>query len=277
MGIRTEVEPYESTVLGANEVNALGMASAYATLAASGTYRAPVAITKITSASGDLLYEDETLEQTVLEPQVAYLVTSALQGVIERGTGTGAQIGRPAAGKTGTAQEYRDAWFAGYTPNLATAVWVGYPEGSIEMKSSCSGSSQLCRPTRLLSGGSGVTGGSFPAAIWRAFMSVALEGLASLGFSSPGGFVTITIDDRCGLLAGPLTPPSHRVQATVLPGTEPKKVCKIAVSTSKKRSSSSKKPGSRSRSSNKRPVAGPSGACSPSPPRPARERSRRAR
>jgi penicillin-binding protein 1A len=228
MGIRTEVEPYESTVLGANEVNPLGMASAYATLASGGIYRPPVAITKITSADGKVLYEDDTVEQKVLEPQEAYLVTTTLEQVIQRGTGTGAAISRPAAGKTGTAQEYRDAWFAGYTPNLATAVWVGYPEGQIEMKSSCSGATSLCRPTRLLSGGTGVTGGSFPAAIWRTFMNVALQGLEVLGFTSPGGFVTVTIDDRCGKLANEFTPPKNRQSAQFISGTEPTESCRIA-------------------------------------------------
>ncbi|MFP5297634.1 MAG: transglycosylase domain-containing protein [Actinomycetota bacterium] len=227
MGIRTEVEPYESTVLGANEVNPLGMASAYATLAAGGIYRPPVAISKIVAPDGEVLFQHEPEEQKILEPQVAYLVTAALEQVIERGTGINAQIGRPAAGKTGTAQEYRDAWFAGYTPNLATAVWVGYPEGQIEMKASCAGSYQPCRPTRLMSGGSGVTGGSFPAAIWAAFMEIALIGLPIEGFQSPGGFITVTIDTRCGKLANRFTPDEHRTQAQFIEGTEPKESCRV--------------------------------------------------
>lgn len=234
MGIRTEVEPYESTVLGANEVNPLGMASAYATLAAGGIYRPPFAVSKIVAADGKVLYQHEKEEEVrVLEPQVAYLVTAALEPVIERGTGVRAKIGRPAAGKTGTAQEYRDAWFAGYTPNLATAVWVGYPEGQIEMKASCSGSYQPCRPTRLLSPGSGVTGGSFPAAIWAAFMKVALIGLPILDFTSPGGFITVTIDTRCGKLANRFTPEEHRTEAQFIEGTQPKASCRVKNATAK--------------------------------------------
>jgi penicillin-binding protein 1A len=226
MGIRTEVEPFESTVLGANEVNPLGMASAYGTLANKGVYMPPVAITKIVSADGKVLYEhEEPRGEEIIEPQVAYLVTSALEQVIQRGTGTRATIGRPAAGKTGTAQEYRDAWFAGYTPQRATAVWVGYPAGSIEMKASCAGSTQLCRPTRLISG-SGVTGGSFPAIIWQAFMSIALADLPVEGFTSPGGFVTVTIDTRCGKLANDQTPKEDRADAVFIQGTQPKSICK---------------------------------------------------
>lgn len=226
MGIRTEVEPFESTVLGANEVNPLDMASAYGTLAANGEHRPPVAITKIVDSKGKVLYEDATESEEVLEPQVAYLVTSALEQVIQRGTGVRANIGRPAAGKTGTAQEYRDAWFAGYTPQRATAVWVGYPEGSIEMKGSCAGSTQPCRPTRLLSG-SGVTGGSFPAEIWRLFMSVALADDPVLGFASPGGFITVTIDTRNGCLADRFTPDENRAESLFLKGTEPTESCRV--------------------------------------------------
>ena len=174
MGINTPLIATPSMVLGSNPVNPLGMASAYGTFATNGTRHAPVAITRIVdSTTGETIYKDETEPERVLDPGVAYLVTTALEAVIDRGTGVRAQIARPAAGKTGTAQEYRDAWFGGYTPDLAAAVWVGYPEGEIEMKASCAGSSNPCRPTRVLSG-SGVTGGSFPAEIWGDFMERAL-------------------------------------------------------------------------------------------------------
>jgi membrane peptidoglycan carboxypeptidase len=104
----------------------------------------------------------------VLEPAVAYLATDVLRGVISRGTGTAAGIGRPAAGKTGTTQKYRDAWFVGYTPDLVAAVWVGYPESQREMTDVH---------------GRKVTGGSFPAEIWAAFMRKALEGREALDFT----------------------------------------------------------------------------------------------
>ena len=223
MGINTPLAAVPSSVLGANEVNPLGMASAYATFAANGTHRPPVAITKIVDARGKVLYKDETQEEEVLDPAVAYLSTTAMEQIVQRGTGVRARIDRPAAGKTGTAQEYRDAWFGGYTPNLSAAVWVGYPGGQIEMKSSCSGSVQPCRPTRLLSGGQGVTGGSFPAAIWSAFMRNALADEPVQNFQNPGsGLVSVTIDTRTGCLADRFTPKDEQALALFPKGTEPK-------------------------------------------------------
>jgi penicillin-binding protein 1A len=230
MGITTPLcSTCLSTALGSNEVNTLDMASAYGTFASNGTYHPTFGITKIVDAAGKVLYEsgdDESLEpEEAISPAVSYLTTTALEQVLVRGTGTRAQIGRPAAGKTGTAQEYRDAWFGGYTPALAAAVWVGYPEGQIEMKPSCSGLNP-CKPTRTISG-SGVTGGSFPAMIWQAFMLQALSGVAADAFDVPAlGFVTKVIDSRNNCLAGEFTPKEFRVEATFAKGTAPKQECR---------------------------------------------------
>jgi penicillin-binding protein 1A len=219
---------YPSAVLGTNVVNPLDMASAYGTLAANGTHHPPVAITKITTADGELIYKDESEAEEALEPAVAYLATSALEQVIQRGTAAAyGNIGRPAAGKTGTAQEYRDAWFVGYTPDLVAAVWVGYPEGSIEMKPSCSFSEGLCRVTRTISSG-GVTGGSFPTQIWTAFMLRALSGVPASSFTPPrGGTTEVTIDTRTGCLATKLTPGEFKAEATFAAGTEPEESCPV--------------------------------------------------
>lgn len=220
-----------SSALGSNEVNPLDMASAFGTFATNGTHHPPFGITKIVDSAGEILYDakdDPTLEaEEAIAPAVAYLATTALEAVIQRGTGVRAQIGRPAAGKTGTAQEYRDAWFAGYTPDLAAAVWMGYPEGQIEMKPSCSGLNP-CRPTRTISG-SGVTGGSFPAMIWQRFMLQALSGVPADAFDIPAiGFVTRVIDTRHGdCLAGKFTPEEFREEATFAAGTAPKEECRL--------------------------------------------------
>jgi penicillin-binding protein 1A len=234
MGINTPLcESCLSSVLGSNEINPLDMASAFGTLATNGTHHPPVAITRITTADGEVLYEDESESKDVVEPSVAYLATTALEQVIQRGTAARyGNIGRPAAGKTGTAQEYRDAWFIGYTPDLVASVWMGYPEGQIEMKPSCSvtmiGDREVCRPTRSLTG-SGVTGGSYPTQIWAAFMLKALAGVPASSFVQPsGGFVTVAIDTRKpGCLANKLTPPEFRQSATFAAGTEPEKSCRI--------------------------------------------------
>ncbi|MDQ3870105.1 MAG: transglycosylase domain-containing protein [Chloroflexota bacterium] len=210
MGIRTPLLPVPSAVLGANPVNALDMASAYSTLANNGEHHPPVAITRIVdSTTGKTVYEDETRERKVLEPGTAYLEISALQKVITGGTGTAALAylgGRPAAGKTGTAQEYRDAWFAGFTPDLAAAVWVGYPEGSIEMKTACY--TPGCRVTRIQ-----VSGGTWPTQIWGGFMARALAGAPPTPFTVPedAGLISVTIDSRTGCVATESTPDQYKV------------------------------------------------------------------
>lgn len=108
----------------------------------------------------------------VLSRNDAATLSWALQGVVDHGTGTAAMLpGRPVAGKTGTSQEYTNAWFCGFVPQLATCVWVGYPEGNIPMEG--------------VHGFSGVTGGSIPAAIWHDFMTVATSRMTVLGFPDP--------------------------------------------------------------------------------------------
>ncbi|MGH2786560.1 MAG: penicillin-binding protein [Actinomycetota bacterium] len=234
MGIRTNLNPFFSAVLGSNEVNALGMASAFATLSSYGQYRAPVAITKIVNSRGRVIYENKPKATEAIEAGVAYIATTALQRVILEGTGTAAAGylgGRPAAGKTGTAQEYQDAWFAGYTPDLAAAVWVGYPKGQIQMKPSCElrfegvqgGQREVCRPTRVQ-----VTGGSWPTEIWGAFMSRALAGVPVAQFDVPAaGLVAVTIDTRTGCLAASRTPDSHQSTQYFTPGTAPNQTCAV--------------------------------------------------
>jgi penicillin-binding protein 1A len=223
MGINTELEAVPSAVLGANAVNPLGMASAYGTLATGGVHNPPIAISKIEDARGRVVYRAQLEPQEVLNPVSAYLTTSALEQVIQRGTGTAAQIGRPAAGKTGTAQEYRDAWFVGYTPDLVASVWVGYPQGEIEMKTSCAGAEGACIPTRIQ-----VTGGSWPAEIWQNFMSAALAGAPATSFDRPNtGIVTVTIDSKTGCVADQFTPPERRVEASFQAGLAPEETCRV--------------------------------------------------
>ncbi len=170
LGITTPLQDFPSAVLGANDVQPLEMASAYATLANRGVHVDPVFVTSITDADGTILYEAQHHQRRVLDPGVADQVTSVLQQVVERGTGTAAQIGRPVAGKTGTAQAWRDAWFCGYVPQLATAVWVGFPGDQVSM-------TPPLTPIR-------VTGGSYPARAWQRFMSAAVEGSEALPFET---------------------------------------------------------------------------------------------
>ena len=162
LGLSRNLPAVPSIVLGSAEVSPLEMASVYATLAADGIRRPPVFIRRVERPDGTVLLENAPAEERILDPQVARTITDVLRGVVERGTGRRAAIGRPAAGKTGTAQEWRDAWFAGYTPQLAAAVWMGSPNGQESM---------------IGVAGTNVTGGSFPAQIWGQFMAGAMAPL----------------------------------------------------------------------------------------------------
>jgi penicillin-binding protein 1A len=154
---------FPSMGLGSLDVSPLEMASAYATLAAGGIHSKPMAIRKVILPGGK---EDTDAgwgvpkRERVLPDWVAYEVTKILEQNVYAGTGTNAQIGRPVAGKTGTTDNFADAWFCGFVPQLQTTVWVGYPQAQI--------------PMRYVHGIS-VAGGTFPAEIWRRFMSVAME------------------------------------------------------------------------------------------------------
>jgi penicillin-binding protein 1A len=175
MGVQSALKPVDTIGLGVNPVSPLEMASAYATVAAQGVYRPPYAIASVRFADGrtDSSWHAGHGRQ-VIPAAVAGEVSRVLEEVIAHGTGTAANLGRPAAGKTGTTESLADAWFDGYTPSLAAAVWVGYPQARIPMKDVH---------------GIQVFGGTFPARIWRTFMLSALRGDAPAGFAQPSGSV----------------------------------------------------------------------------------------
>jgi 1A family penicillin-binding protein len=173
MGIRSPLAEVCSIGLGTSGVTPLEMTSAFSTLATSGVYVEPTAIERVSAGDGVILQGPlrgvATVGSTAVSSQDAVATTRVLQGVIDHGTGTAASLaGRPAAGKTGTAKDATDAWFCGYVPQLATCVWVGYPNGS--------------RPMRDVAGFSEVYGGTIPALIWHDFMTEATEGMPVVGF-----------------------------------------------------------------------------------------------
>ena len=214
MGIRSNIKPFPSIALGSQSVSPLDMASAYATLANGGKRIDPIAYTKITDASGNVIFEVKPKPVQVIEPWIAYTVTDILKGVIRRGTGTRARIFWPAAGKTGTAQEYRDAWFVGYTPEISCAVWVGYKQAQI--------------PLRNIHGFARVYGGTLPAMIWKKFMTVAMEGRPRDDFPRPKidkNLITVKVCEESGLLATPFCPNVRR--QIFLKGKAPKEFCTI--------------------------------------------------
>jgi penicillin-binding protein 1A len=172
MGIRSDLEPVCSITLGTQSVNPLEMTDAYATLAAHGVHHRPSPLLEVVDPNGDTRTLNGNGEQ-VIDRNDADLATYALETVVTSGTGTNARLpdGRPVAGKTGTNQEYRDAWFCGYTPQLAACVWVGYAEAQT--------------PLENIQGYSAVFGGTIPALIWRDFMSAALAGKPVRPFAEP--------------------------------------------------------------------------------------------
>ena len=147
------VDPGPSIALGAYEVSPLELAAGYQVFQTGGGKTTPYLVSEVRSTRGDVLYTHAPSAPTpVLDPLFATRMVDMLKGVISGGTGTGANIGRPEAGKTGTSQNWRDAWFVGFTPDILTAVWVGNDDGAPMAK---------------------VTGGELPVQIWKRFMTVA--------------------------------------------------------------------------------------------------------
>jgi penicillin-binding protein 1A len=182
MGVRSQLDVHGAYVpsigLGSIAVSPLDLATAYSTLAAGGVHAEPMAIRKVVLADGRNDTEagwGVPKRHRAISEGVAAIVTRILEQNVQSGTGTRAAMGRPAAGKTGTNEEHADAWFAGYTPELATTVWVGYTGGEIPMESVH---------------GISVTGGSFPAEIWRLFMEPALEPIEPEPFPEPSSWPT---------------------------------------------------------------------------------------
>lgn len=211
MGITTPLNPYPAIALGAMEVAPLEMASAYGTLANDGVLNPPIAITKITDASGKILEVAKSQPKPAIGRATSYIVTDILKGVIRGGTGKRANIGRPAAGKTGTTQNYHDAWFVGYTPQLSTAVWVGY--------------SSKQRPMHSVHG-IRVSGGTFPAQIWASFMRLALSGKPRTDFTVPvRGLVQVRLCTESDKIARSFCPETYI--GSFLPKQKPSQLCDI--------------------------------------------------
>ncbi len=164
-------KPVCAITLGSVGFTPLEMTDVYATFASGGIHHAPQAFESVHNAKGKLVPLHSS-GRRVLSANVAAQLTYALQGVVQHGTGTAAALGaRPVAGKTGTAENFQDAWFCGYVPQLATCVWVGYPRGEI--------------PLLNVEGVGQVAGGTLPAEIWRDFMGPAVANLPVKDFPTP--------------------------------------------------------------------------------------------
>ncbi len=199
VGIHSTMPDNLTLALGTGEVFQLEIANAYATFAKGGQYADPLLLVKVSTPSGTVLEEHQAAFQDATSPAVAYLITSLMRSVVEEGTAAAVrELNRPAAGKTGTTNEYRDAWFDGYTPTLVTSAWVGFDDHS--------------------SLGPGESGARAALPVWLRFMKAALEGTSPSDFEVPPGVVLVRVDPSTGLLAGPHVPGR---QESFLEGTAP--------------------------------------------------------
>jgi penicillin-binding protein 1A len=187
LGIASPISPDLSLALGASAVNLLELATVYGAIPVGGVRRDPVFILRIEDREGRVIEAFTPSEgEKTIQSDAAYVLTHMMQAVIQEGTGRRARgLGRPAAGKTGTTNDNRDAWFLGFTPDLVAGVWVGFDDGH--------------------SLGKRETGGKAAAPIWLDFMREATKGRRESDFSVSEGVEFARIDKETGMLAGPMS------------------------------------------------------------------------
>ncbi|MGE5422227.1 MAG: transglycosylase domain-containing protein [Ignavibacteriales bacterium] len=200
-----------STALGGitKGVSPLEMASAYGCFANQGIHTSSYVISRIEDKSGNVIYENRPNYKRVMKKETAWTMTTLLQGVVTKGTGKGAQIpGVQCAGKTGTTQEDRDAWYVGYTPNYSCAVWMGYDKKGSHI---------------------GTVGGNYPAKIWKAVMTKAVTGKADKNFATPEGLEQVAICVKSGKLPSPACPAEDVGRQLIETDKVPKDTCDLHV------------------------------------------------
>ncbi|HME90103.1 MAG TPA: PBP1A family penicillin-binding protein [Myxococcaceae bacterium] len=186
-GIHSALPDNLTLALGTGEVTMMEIANAYATLQSLGTYAEPITVIRATDAHGTVLEEHQATFEETIPPAVAFVVTSLMRSVVEEGTAAAVrELNRPAAGKTGTANEFRDAWFSGYTTDLVASAWVGFDNHD--------------------SLGNGETGARAALPIWLSYMKAAHRDIPERDFPVPPGVTFVRIDPASGLLAGAAIP-----------------------------------------------------------------------
>jgi penicillin-binding protein 1A len=203
LGIQSPLHEDLTIALGSSDLSLLELTSGYGALANQGLWVPPTAIRYVTDSQGKLLEEHIPQGREAVSPDVAYVITHMLRGVVERGTGIGAKVlGRPIAAKTGTTNDYSNAWFVGYTPGLVTGVWVGYD-----------------KPRSL---GRDETGSRVAVPIWVSYMGRVLANAPREDFPVPSGVVLFPVDlDPSGTCVRP-------VVMAFLRDTEPRRTCGAA-------------------------------------------------
>ncbi len=201
-----QVQALPSLALGALDTNLLRLTAAYGALANGGVYLRPRAYVSALDSDNARLSAPRIVEERVADENATYVLTSIMQGVVDRGTAASvrkAGFTRPAAGKTGTSDSARDAWFVGFTPNLVAGVWVGFDDNS---------------PVNL-------TGGGAAAPIWGEFMRCSSTFLTESNFIPPPGVHHVQIDSSTGLLATERCDSSTIIEELFVKGTEPRRRC----------------------------------------------------
>lgn len=218
MGITSLVKEYTSEGLNdytrsislgglTHGVSTLDMAVAYATIANRGIKVEPITILRVEDKNGNVLMENKTKRQLVISEETAFMMTSMLKDVVASGgTGSAASIGRPAAGKTGTTSDWKDAWFCGYTPNTVGIVWMGFDQNKTMAQWR-------------------ITGGSYPALIWGRMMKPITASEAPSDFPVPSTITSVQICKKTGELPSPACPESDVVTEYLPKGKEPTTLC----------------------------------------------------
>jgi len=211
-GIVRRIPRVPSIFIGASEVTPLEITSAFGTFANMGVRVPPTAITRVEDANGNILWQPETKQTRVMEPEQAWLVLDGLRDVVRKGTAAGMMprvgINLPAGGKTGTTNDGMDVWFIGFTPDLVTGVWMGFDKKQVIM--------------------SNAQGGRLAAPAWALMMKEVYERRrAPTPWQMPEGVVTMSIDRSTGYLATPMCPARSVGPEFYAPGTEPTERCPI--------------------------------------------------
>jgi penicillin-binding protein 1A len=221
MGITTDIPPYESIALGTAEVIPLQLTSAYGVFANEGIYVEPVAILRIEDRFGNVIEEAKPEKRVVISPETAYIITDMLEDAVNSGTGTRIRqfFHLPCAGKTGTTQDFADAWFIGYTPNLVAGVWLGFDD------------------RRITFGGTFGQGGRAAAPMWGRFMKYVYDdpdiNMPILDFEQPPDVVNATVCAESQKLATPYCP--QKITDLFIRKYLPTKECDIHTSEQKPR------------------------------------------
>ena len=215
-GLTSTIYPYLSLALGAFEVRLIEMVSAFTTFPNRGVRITPYFISRIEDKDGNILEENKIETDEVISPQVAYIMTSLLQGVVQRGTAVrAAWLEKPLAGKTGTADDYSNAWFIGFSPTLCAGVWVGHEQGNMTI-------------------GERQTGAAAALPAWIEFFQKSIENEKRMAlengedynpgeFEIPPNLEYAQIDYKTGLLWNPIC--LFPFREVYLPGTAPDRWC----------------------------------------------------